>query len=291
MKSIKSKYNNSKHKEVIKMKREYPKHTRSFVFMALLGAFLISSNGNILSQPKTLTGNDVSSNQLIPIPIEDFEKPMEWKSIATPYDPNKINSYADIKFVDGRPADLGDLPAKKVLGLKYQFRYPGYNFITLFPPTLRNPDGTPTLDAQSQEKIGPALEMPGRTRKISIWVMSEGKDYTLEGYIKDWQGNTHRINFGSLQYIGWRPLIAEIPSSIPQGIGSYPQTKTLKFIKFIIRSTRRTTTEPVFLFFDQLKVLTNKFDVHFDGAEVDRNWGSNLSPVKGLLQATKPVNK
>lgn len=228
---------------------------------------------------------------MIPIPIEDFEKPSNWKGVPTPYDPNRINSLVDIRFIDGRPGDLGDLPARKVFGIKFQFRYPGYNFVTLFPPVLKDSDGNPILDTETQEKVGPAIVMPGRTRRVSVWVMSQGKDYTLEGYIRDWKGNSHKLKFGSLKYIGWRPLAADVPLSIPQAVGSYPQTKTLKFIKFIIRSTRRTSTEPVYIFIDQLKVLTNKFDVHFDGAEIDTSWGGTLSPVKGLLQATKPANR
>ncbi len=277
--------------------------------LAVTLMFLGADNLQSKSKVSTAIGNDVSQDQWRPVTLDPFEGPWKkgdrvfgpwdlegpWKAVSTPYDPDQINSRVDQRYVDGKPGDLRDTPHKQVFGVKFQFRYPGYNFITVFPPVLKDKkDGSDALDPVTKERIGPAIPIPGIAKKLSVWVLSQGKKYVLEGYLRDWKGNTHRVLFkhrdvqdgkykANLRFIGWRPMVAEVPVDIPQEIDSYPRNKGLKFIKFIVRATPHTSTEPAFVFFDQLKVLTNQFDVHFDGAQINVDWGGKLNPIKGRI--------
>ncbi|HEY1405267.1 MAG TPA: flagellar filament outer layer protein FlaA, partial [Spirochaetota bacterium] len=170
----------------------------------------------------------------------------------------------DLKAIKGAPADL--VPEKwssdnkgikkdQILGLHFKFRYPGYNSVAIIPPQ--------------------PIQFPGRVKGMSIWVNARGKDYTLEAIIKDYTGNTHIIKFGSLNFVGWKPLKAYIPTYIPQSTESYPQTKTLRLERFIIRSSPNENNEEVYFFFDQLKVLTESFEVNFDGQDLDKAFKSD----------------
>lgn len=269
--------------------------TMSLLLAVLIGLASIMSSQLGNAKTATIIGNDVSAEQLRPEVVEDFEKDNGWKIVPTPYDPTFVNSRVDQNIVNGKPGDLNDTPAKKIYGVRFQFKYPGYNFVTIFPPVLKDKDGKDVVDPVTRETIGPAIPLNGVVKKVSVWVMSQGKKYILEGYLRDWKGNTHRIIFKhrglngrmnpDLNFIGWRPMVAEVPIDLPQQITSYPKFKTLKFIKFIVRATPHTSTEPVYLFFDNLKILTNRFDVHFDGAEINTNWG------KGLTKTDQIINK
>jgi hypothetical protein len=206
-------------------------------------------------------------------------------------------AFRRVKLVDGKPRNLKSKYGKfgkdseskeKILALKYQFTYPGYHEVTVRPPQVdhykiirersfirendldredykKQPE-TRKPKRQTYEIYG--IELPGKAKGLSMWVLGRGNQYSLEAWLEDWKGETHIVKFGSLDFVGWRPVSAAIPSSIPQDINSYPQAKTLVFKQFKLRSNPRTNGEMVYLFFDEFKVLTDVFDVHFDGSEI-----------------------
>jgi len=235
---------------------------------------------------------DISSLDIKAVVVEDFEGDItSWKAEPTPKkfktsDANKAKKdpvvTCDLKPIKGAPSDL--VPEKyssdnkgtkkeQCLGLHFQFKYPGNNSVAIIPPS--------------------PIRLPGRVKGISIWVHGRGKDLHLEAWVKDYTGNSHILKFGSLNYVGWKPMKVMVPEFIPQSIESYPQTKTLVIDRFVVRVSPNENVvdvnglqEEAFVFFDQLKVLTESFEVNFDGQDLDKAFKSDsgtkpAQPVQG----------
>ena len=98
--------------------------------------------------------------------------------------------------------------------------------------------------------------------------------------LKDYKDNVHILKFGSVNFVGWQPVKADIPSYIPQDTDSFPQTRTLKLERIILRSTPNASTDNTFFFFDQIKVLTETFEVNFDGEGLEKNFDSTKDETK-----------
>lgn len=281
----------------------------SIASLLLLGGIAMAKKSNLTTQ----IGNDVSGKEVKAITVESFDcvKDAEygWElftdkdSVIPPsyyddgfkYDPKLAPSsqaMREVKLITGhKPQDLRyiDKDKNKVLGVKFQFTYPGYNEVTIRPPRtpqyaierIRSYISDNDLDRadykQDPEKRKPkqavytiyGIELPGVVKALSVWVLGRGNEYDLEAWIEDWKGDNHILKMGSLDFVGWRPMTAAIPNWVPQDIDSYPQTKTIVFKQFKIRSNPKTSGEMVYLFMDEIKALTDVFEVHFDGAEVD----------------------
>ncbi len=252
---------------------------------------------------------DLSSKELRAVVVEDFETPGEWTIETTPKknpDPKKDPvPFLDLKFIDGGPSDMQTekwsadkkgMEKKKILGVHFRFKYPGYNRVDLIPPpevqwddpTKKVTTYDPRTGKYTQEN---AIQLPGQAKGLSIWVHGRGNDYYLEAWVKDWKGEVHILKFGSLNYVGWKPLRTEIPPYIPQEVETYPQTKLLKVVRLVVRAAPDATTEDSFLFFDQLKVLTDVFEVSFDGMDLDKAFKEGSAPAAKSGSAPKEKQK
>lgn len=241
---------------------------------------------------KTLNGDDTDGMELKSVQVEGFEAEA-WTAVVTPGDPEAIPAVVDDKGAPNqgekwnspevglkgegnkpcRPQNLAnDETNKKCLGLRFKFIYPGKNVVALMPPASRKIYRVlDELDHNNKPKVQetPGIKLPGKVKALSVWVLGRGNDYTLEAWVQDWRGTTHVLKMGSVNFVGWRPLSAKVPIGVPQDIDTYPQTKNLVLTKLVLRSKPTANTEKVVIFFDSVKVLTDVYDVHFDGADVD----------------------
>ena len=256
------------------------------------------------SKIDTNVPDDISGEERKAVVIEDFEtgtvggdtgwqiqsEPKQFVNAETEKKLKMKNPVPvlEMKLINGFPNDMSveewsltDLGKKKekCLGVKFQFRYPGAsNSIHILPPKeldwkRKNPvyRYNPSTRKDEQER---GLQLPGKARGISMWIHARGKPYTLEVWVKDYRGDTHVFKFGSVNFVGWRPLKIYIPTNVPMETSSYPQIRVAKITRFVLRAipgaNAEDLTEPTFFFFDQIKVLTDTFEVNFDGQELDK---------------------
>jgi len=268
-----------------------------------------------VSKIVTNVPSDISGEELKALVVEDFEQgelgekgwmletvPREYKKAKEDPKLEKKNPVPllEVKFIKGSPNDLiaeewslTELGKKKeqCLGLRFKFRYPGPNSVHLLVPLEiswkeKKPVYTynPSTRRDEQER---GIQLPGQSKAISLWVHGRGNPYDLEVWVKDFRGDTHILKFGSVNFVGWRPMKVFIPGSVPQSFESYPQTRVTKITKFVLRAQesaeREELVQATYFFFDQLKVLTDTYEVNFDGNELHKAF----SDEKGSSSGTK----
>lgn len=272
------------------------KYKRYSAIVAVLAGVIFAGMFPQGAQSRIVTNvqPDISAEQYNALVVEDFETAADWviESIPRRNPDAKKNpvTMLNLRYVDGGPADLvperwsplnKGLEKKRSLGVQFKFRYPGFNSVHLLPPKeVRWDDpaqNVMTFDSRiGQDVQERGIQLPGRARALSVWVHSRGHDYELEVWVKDFKGDVHILKMGSLKYVGWRPLRAFIPEYVPQETSSFPQTRVTKVVRFVVRAKPEAGTDTVYLFFDQLKVLTDTFEVNFDGQNLHKLMENNV---------------
>jgi hypothetical protein len=283
--------------------RSYNNRTVAIILSLLVAVFL----GFVMARPaqsKIVTNvqADVSGSELKAIVIEDFENAdmsdKGWKLESVPKVFTKAETEQKLKMknpvtkleaklIGGGPNDMNPeewslteqgKKKEKILGVAFRFRYPGPNEVSILPPLEVDwKDKTPKLTynpSTGQDEQERGLELPGQAKGISLWVHGRGHPYSLEVWVKDYRGATHILKFGSVNFVGWRPMKVEIPISVPQTFESFPQTRVTKITRFVLRADpsapREELMETTYFFFDQIKVLTDVYEVNFDGNDLHK---------------------
>lgn len=192
----------------------------------------------------------------------------------------------DMKVEDAySPTGLGK-EKKKTLGVHFRFRYPGNNSVSLEPPLeIDWKERTPVLtydQAMRKDVQERGIQLPGRAKSISMWVHARGFAYTMELWVKDFKGDVHILEKQSINFVGWRPMTFDIPENMPQSSDTYPVTRTSKLVRIVLREvtnisgeysgTSTRNSSDVYVFFDQIKVLTDTYEVYFDGQDLHKTF-------------------
>jgi hypothetical protein len=270
--------------------------TRKFfmvlVTVAVMAVYLTMPR-DAFSRMDTNVNPDITAEQMKAFVVEDFEDPGKvgnedgWRITTTPQqlkdaskqDKNPV-PILEQKIISGRPGDMRPDEwahnklgiknnevdrVKSVYGVRFKFRYPGYNSVHIEPPV--NPELTPSGETKKVRGI----KLPGKARALSMWVHSRGHPYSLECWVEDYQNRVHILKMGKANFVGWRPLKAYIPVTIPQEVDTFPQTKFIRVVRFVLRADPGATAlDDVYVFFDQLKLLTDDYEANFDGQELDK---------------------
>jgi len=208
------------------------------LFLLVFPTFLFAQYGN-----RTFKMEDIRS-----IVLDGFENnDKNWQVSASRF---KHDDFPKIKIgVEGTPIALSGAYEKSenkyVLGVRSAFTRKGYNRIWVYPEE--------------------GIVIPGRAKKLDVWVWGANYNYNLEAHIKDYMGIIHKLNLGSLHFIGWRNLSVDIPTQIPQYIRYLPMEKPLSFVRFVIWTQPTERVDDFVIYFDHLKILTDLYQERFDG--------------------------
>jgi len=222
----------------------------------------------------------------------DEDSPYIWKTQASRFistvrdangeavqdDEGRDTKYPITTFVNAWPIQVfgygnqrdPDAPQIRSFGLRGQFDRRGYNWVDLYPTLADDEDGKPY-----------EIPIPGRVHNMDVWVWGANLRYYVEVYLRDYRGVVHSLKLGDLSYPGWRNLRITIPTNITQSKRVLPAYAGLTFVKFRIWTQPVERVDNFYIYFKQLKILTDMFESLFDGndladpAHVDRLWSSN----------------
>ncbi|MCL2805377.1 MAG: flagellar filament outer layer protein FlaA [Treponema sp.] len=217
----------------------------------------------------------------------DDDAPYTWKTVSSRFistvrdengepvqDSDGNNTkYPLTTYVDAWPAsafgynrDANSTPLRS-LGLHGKFDRRGYNWIDMYPVLAG--DDKPF-----------EIPIPGRVSNIDCWVWGANLRYYIEVFLRDYRGVIHTLHLGDIAYPGWRNLRVNVPNHIPQARRTLPSYAGLTFVKFRIWTQPTERVDNFYIYFKQLKVLTDMFENLFDGndladpAHVDRLWSN-----------------
>ena len=162
----------------------------------------------------------------------------------------------------------------KSFGIQGRFDRRGYNWIDVYPIATGSADNEEGPEAFE-------IPIPGRLQSLDLWVWGSNLRYYMEVYFRDYQGVVHTLQLGELGYQGWRNLRVRIPTSIPQSKRILPKLAGLTFVNFRIWTTPMERVDNFYVYFNQMKVLTDIFESLFDGDEladperVQEPWAQN----------------
>jgi hypothetical protein len=194
----------------------------------------------------------------------DADAPYTWK-----YDASRFITRADdvsyplLTYVEAWPiAAFGNnrganAQPLRSFGINGRFSRQGYNWIDLYPVLADDSDEKPY-----------EISIPGRVENIDMWVWGSNLNFYIEVFLRDYRGVIHPIRFGDIAYTGWRNLKVNVPTNIPQARRILPAYAGLKFVKFRIWTQPAERVDNFYIYFKQLKVLTDTFEGLFDGNDL-----------------------
>jgi len=113
-----------------------------------------------------------------------------------------------------------------------------------------------------------AIPLPGKVRSIDLWVWGSNYNFTMDIYIRDYQGIDHILHMGSLMFAGWKDLSVTIPGSIPQSRKYIPSYAGLELTKIVIWTAPDEKVDDFYIFIDEINEITDMYVQRFDGEDL-----------------------
>jgi hypothetical protein len=186
--------------------------------------------------------------------------------------------YPQVSYVKAYPEALygryyAGVDKLQALGVHAKWDRKGYNYFELVPVT-KGSDG----------KLTPKpIAIPGRVSRLDMWIWGGNFNYYVEVHLMDFRGVPHTLYLGDLSFQGWRNLSVDIPSYIPQFVRWIPQERPLTLTKIVVWTRPAERVDDFYVYFDELKVLTDVAENRFDGDQ--------LAQPAYLQQAWKDAKK
>ncbi|MDR0487347.1 MAG: flagellar filament outer layer protein FlaA [Treponema sp.] len=210
--------------------------------------------------------------------LESFNGDSEykWKTDASKFITKTDEvSYPVLAYVDAWPIALfgnnrDGSQTLKSLGIHGRFDRQGYNWLDIYP-----------VKADDSNEAPFEIPIPGRVRNIDMWVWGSNLNYYIEVFLRDYQGVVHSLYLGNIAYTGWKDLRVNVPNTIPQSKRILPAYAGLTFVKFRVWTQPYERVGNFYIYFKQLKVLTDVFESLFDGNEladpqqIEKLWAGN----------------
>ncbi len=147
----------------------------------------------------------------------------------------------------------------------------------------------PTRDGSTPDPLPLADEV----KALGVWVWGSNFNQHLVAIIEDADGTQHRLDMGSLQFMGWRNLSVVMPSNINQGNRTFPLRRTLRLVKFVVEINQSEQADNFFLYMHGFTSISQRrFMTGFDGSNLteqsvlERVW----DPQETRTDAGQPGN-
>lgn len=179
-----------------------------------------------------------------------------------------------------------DPEGKNVLGVRSRFTRQGYNYVEIMPVKVADPEAEEKdivyIGDDGTKYEADPIPIEGRIKMFDVWVWGSNFNYYLDAHFEDSWGVSHVFRMGELNFGGWKNLSVNVPSSISQATTYIPKSKPLRFMKFVIWTRPTEVVNDYYVYFDQMKVLTDIFETRFDGDDLTSKemmmdvWGVDL---------------
>ena len=236
--------------------------------MVSLTAFPVFGDENTVDYMSIiLDGFNGDTNHEWTLGGKTYNYEFEWLLDASKFASKSDNdSYPKLTYVESWPMQVHGLNKSnldiKSLGINGRFDRRGYNWVDVYPAK----PGSGGDDGEDPEAF--EIPIPGRIRYLDLWVWGSNLNYYMEAYFRDHQGVVYALPMGTLAHQGWKNLRVQIPTSIPQSKRVLPRLAGLTFVKFRIWTTPVERVDNFYVYFNQMKVLTDVFESLYDGDEL-----------------------
>ncbi|OQY41065.1 MAG: flagellar filament protein FlaA [Spirochaetaceae bacterium 4572_7] len=232
------------------------------VLFTIIALFICTISGYAqqgVSEPDPgLIGIESAQQSLREISISKFEDAAFWYAkigaddgIITVRD--KEGSPAEKEPIEGEQEVGITETDKNVLGVRVDFFRRGMIDFTINP-------------------IRP-LPIEGITKTVSLWVAGRNTRHVLKLIIKDHFGNYAELTMGELNFSGWKKMVVAIPPNIVQRNYHYNDKMGIQIIGFKVECDLEETYGKYYLYFDDLRAVTDLFaEQNRDADDINDAW-------------------